>query len=98
MIHSRTLEASQYQAGQLGNLLGDLQDERVSGSVYIETTGNSDRQPRSRVLVLNNGEIVYGGLKLPNNNQDFARMIGIKLSYSWADAAIKYTAQKLQNP
>jgi CheY-like chemotaxis protein len=97
-IRSRTLEASQYQAGQLGNLLGDLQDERVSGSVYIETTGNPDRQPRSRVLVLNNGEIVYGGLKLPNNNQDFARMIGIKLSYSWADAAIKYTAQKLQNP
>jgi hypothetical protein len=32
------LEASQYQAGQLHNLLGDLQSERVSGFVYIDTT------------------------------------------------------------
>jgi twitching motility two-component system response regulator PilG len=47
---------------------------------------------------LNNGGIVYGGLRIPDNNQEFVRMIGIKSSYSWAEAAIKYTAQKLQNP
>jgi twitching motility two-component system response regulator PilG len=92
------LEASQYQAGQLGNLLGDLQGELASGSVYIDTTVNPAQKPRSRVLVLKNGEIVYGGLRIPDNNQEFARTIGIKLSHSWADAAIKYTAEKLQNP
>jgi CheY-like chemotaxis protein len=92
------LEALKYQTGQLGNCLGDLQSEHVSGSVYIDTTVNPDQKPRSRVLVLKNGNIVYGGLKFPYDNQEFVRMIGVKFSYSWAEAAIKYTAQKLQNP
>jgi twitching motility two-component system response regulator PilG len=92
------LTASQYQAGQLRNLLEDLQGEQVSGSAHIDITLNPERKPISRVLVLSNGEIVYGGLRIPNNNQEFARMIGIKFNHSWADSAIKYTAQKLQNP
>ncbi|HEY9797467.1 MAG TPA: response regulator [Leptolyngbyaceae cyanobacterium] len=92
------LTASQYQAGQLRNLLEDLQGEQVSGSAHIDITLNPDRKPISRVLVLNNGEIVYGGVRIPDNNQEFARMIGIKFNHSWADSAIKYTAQKLQNP
>ncbi|HEY9819881.1 MAG TPA: response regulator [Candidatus Sericytochromatia bacterium] len=92
------LKALQYESGQLRNLLEDLQGERTTGSVYIDTIANPDRKPRSRVLVLNNGGIVYGGLRIPDNNQEFVRMIGIKSSYSWAEAAIKYTAQKLQNP
>ena len=92
------LKALQYQAGELGDFLGDLQGERVSGSIYIDTTVNLTQKPRTRILVLKNGEIVYGGLEIPNNNQEFARMIGIKFNHSWADSAIKYTAQKLQNP
>lgn len=92
------LKALQYEAGQIPNLLGDLQGERFSGSVYIETIVNPERKPRTRVFVLNNGEIIYGGLRIPDNNQEFFRMIGTKSNYSWADAAIKYTAQKLQNP
>jgi twitching motility two-component system response regulator PilG len=92
------LKALQYESGQLRDLLEDLQGERTTGSVYIDTIANPDRKPRSRVLVLNNGGIVYGGLRIPDNNQEFVRMIGIKSSYSWAEAAIKYTAQKLQNP
>ena len=92
------LTASQYRAGQLRNLLEDLQGEQVSGSAHIDITLNPDRKPISRVLVLNNGEIVYGGVRIPDNNQEFARMIGIKFNHSWADSAIKYTAQKLQNP
>jgi twitching motility two-component system response regulator PilG len=91
------LKALQYQAGQLYDLLANLQSERFSGAVYIDTTVNSNHKPKPRVLMLNNGEIVYGGLRIPNNNQEFVRMIGIKFSYNWAEAAIKYTAQKLQN-
>jgi twitching motility two-component system response regulator PilG len=72
------LTASQYQAGQLGSLLQDLQHERASGSLFIDTTVNPDQKPRSRVLVLKNGEIVYGGLMIPDNNQEFVRMIGVK--------------------
>jgi CheY-like chemotaxis protein len=91
------LKALQYQPGQLYDLLEKLQSERVTGSVYIDTTVNSAHKSKPHVLILNNGEIVYGGLRIPNNNQEFVRMIGIKFSYSWAEAAIKYTAQKLQN-
>lgn len=92
------LTISKYQAGQLSNLLGDLQCERATGSVYINTTIDPAPRPRSYVLVIKDGEIVYGGLKVPDNNQEFARMLGIKFGYSWAEAAIKYTAQKLNNP
>ena len=92
------LTISKYQAGQLSNLLGDLQCEKASGSVYINTTVDPALKPRSYVLVIKNGEIVYGGLKIPDNNQEFARMLGIKFGYSWAEAAIKYTAHKLKNP
>jgi len=92
------LTISKYQAGQLSNLLGDLQGERASGSVYINITVDSAQRPRSYVLVIKNGEIVYGGLKIPDSNQEFAKMLGIKFGYSWAEAAIRYTARKLNNP
>jgi twitching motility two-component system response regulator PilG len=92
------LTISKYQTGQLSYLLGDLQGERASGSVYVNTTIEPAQKARSYVLVFKNGEIVYGGLKVPDNNQELARMIGSKFRYSWAEAAIKYTAQKLHNP
>lgn len=92
------LKALVYQTGQLQNLLEDLQNERASGSVYIKTDVNPDQKPKSCVLVLKNGEIVYGGSRIPDNNQIFARMIGRKFNHGLADAAIKYTTQKLQNP
>lgn len=91
------LTMSKYQAGQLSNLLGDLQCEKASGSICISTTIDPAQRPRTYVLVIKNGEIVYGGLQVPDNNQEFARMIGIKFGYSWAQAAIRYTAQKLNN-
>lgn len=92
------LKALQYQSGQLSNWLEDLQRERVSGSVYINPIVSPDQNPRIYVLVFKNGGLVYGGLKIPNNNQEFARMIGIKCHHSLAEAAIKYTVQRLQNP
>lgn len=92
------LEVSQYQAGQLPNLLWDLQCKRVSDTIYIDTTVNPTQKPRSCVLVLKNGEIVYGGLRIPDNNQEFVRLIGIKLKHSFVETAIKYATPKLQNP
>lgn len=91
------LTISKYQTGQLSCLLGDLQGERASGIIYINTTIDPAKKPRSSVLVFKNGEIIYGGLKVPNN-QELARIIGIKFNYSWAEAAIKYTSPKLHNP
>ena len=92
------LEVSQYQSGQLHNLLWDLQCERTSKAIYIDTALNSKQKPRSHVLVLKNGQIIYGGLRIPESNQEFARMIGIKCNHRMADTAIKYATQRLKNP
>jgi CheY-like chemotaxis protein len=87
----------QYKEGQLQNLLEDLRCEGASGSVEIDAFVDPDRQPRSRVLVLDNGEIIYGGIKVLNN-QEFARQFGGKCNSSWADTAVRYAVQKLKNP
>jgi twitching motility two-component system response regulator PilG len=92
------LERLQYQAGQFSTVLENFQTERTSGAIYIDTTENSPQKPRSRVLVLQKGEIVYGGLTLPSNNREFAQLMGIKLNHSFVNTAIKYTEQKLKNP
>jgi len=92
------LKALQYEAGQLPDLLRDFQSEHTSGSIYIDAIVNPGQKPRSRVLVLRNGEIVYGGLRIPDNNQEFVKMVGIKSKGNLADIAIKYAAKKLDNP
>jgi twitching motility two-component system response regulator PilG len=91
------LEVSQYQAGQLLNFLGDLQGKRVSNAIYIDRTVNPAQKPRSQVLVLNNGEIVYGGLKIPDNNEEFVRTMGNKFNQAMIEPAIKYARVKLEN-
>ncbi|MUG98212.1 response regulator [Scytonema sp. UIC 10036] len=91
------LKTIQYQAGQLQDLLEDLRCKGASGLIDISAFVHPDRQPRKRVLVFNNGEIVYGGMKILAN-QEFARQIGVKCSSSWADTAVRYAVQKLQNP
>lgn len=91
------LRKIQYQAGQLQDLLEDLRCRGASGLIDISAFVHPDRQPRTRVLVFNNGEIVYGGMKIPTN-QEFARQLGVKCSSSWADTAVRYAASKLQNP
>ncbi|HEY9608497.1 response regulator [Allocoleopsis sp.] len=91
-------EASQYQAGQLLNVLWDLQYERISGGIYIKTTVNPEQRPKSYVLVLENGQLIYGGSRIPETNEEFARMIGSKCNRRMTDIAIKYATQKLKNP
>lgn len=90
------IEVSQYQAGQLLNLLLDLQCQRISEAVYINTIANSGQKPRPYVLILKNGEIIYGGPRLPNNNEELAKIIGIKRHHKMADTAIRYARQKLK--
>ncbi len=90
-------DSLQYKAGELHNLIRDLQHSSINTTIYIDTITNPYRKKRSRVIVLNKGKIVYGGSRFLNN-QEFSRNIGIKLNHTWADNAIKFAAQKLQNP
>jgi twitching motility two-component system response regulator PilG len=91
------LQTSHYQAGQLNNWLEDLQRQFFSGAVYINAAVNLSEQPTTRVLLFKNGLVVYGGLRI-RDNQEFASQIGKRLNHSWAETAVKYVAPKLQNP
>lgn len=91
------LQGLQYQVGQLLDLLGDLQEQCVSGAIYIAPTLNSSRSPKSYVLILQDGQIIYGGLKIPDDNQELAQIIGSRCHHKMASTAIKYARQKLKN-
>lgn len=98
-LNEKMLNSIPYQAEELRDLLIDLQRNRVSGTVYINTTINTQPQHQSRVIVWQDGEIVYGGVNIPQNNQEFAKKLLVsKYSPSWAEMVVKSAAQKLQNP
>src|SRR5579883_2826481 len=87
-----------YSTGQLYRILQNFQHQRVSGVYYIDIITNSlntSKKSRSRVLILQEGQVVYGGLKFIDN-QYFARRIGTQLNHVWVDSAIKFAVQKLQ--
>lgn len=84
---------NQYQAQQLNTLLEDFQSKRATGILYIEAEIKTKRQKRFRVLVFKGGQITYGGLNVPNN-QDFAKMLGQKFNRESIDIAINLAMQK----
>ena len=82
-----------YRAQQLTPILEDLQRQHASGTLYLEAEINSIRKKISRVLILKDGQITYGGLKIPKN-QEFAKMLGQKFKREWIDTAITFATQK----
>lgn len=87
---------NQYPAQQLDTLLKDFQSKRVSGILYLEAELELKRKKRSRVLVLRNGEVTYGGLNLPTN-QGFAKRLGQKFQRGSIDVAINLALEKVSN-
>lgn len=88
------MTANQYSAQQLNTLLDDLQSKRASGILYLDAKIKSKHKNRSRVLVLRYGQVTYGGLNIPTN-QEFAKMLGQKFKRSSIDVAINLALQKL---
>lgn len=87
----------QYQAQQLPKLLEELQSQQASGTLYLDAEINPQRKKSSRVLVWQDGRIMYGGIKLPNA-RDFAKMMGQKLKRGdLIDTAINLAMQKATN-
>lgn len=87
------MSKSQYQARQLINLLEKLEKQQSSGSLHLNAEINSQQRKKSRVLVWNNGRIVYAGLNVPNK-QEFAKMLGQKLKRESIDTAINVAMQR----
>jgi ABC-type glutathione transport system ATPase component len=87
---------TQYYAHQLLSLLEDFQHQRVSGTIYFTANLGVDSHTRSRVLVLHNGEIVYGGASIPNN-VTFVTSLGKKLDRRMVETAVNFAISKLTN-
>lgn len=85
-----------YQERELANILKTFQTNRASGVLYLDAEVNLQKQKRSRVLVLQNGQIVYGDLILPTNKK-LAQTLGQKLNREWSASAIALATQKAAN-
>ncbi|KJH71371.1 response regulator [Aliterella atlantica] len=90
------MSQTEYQARQLASIIEELQSKQTTGILYVDTNINLQPKKRSRVLVLRQGQIVYGGTTLPNN-QEFAQELGRKLNHEWTDSAIGLATQKAAN-
>jgi CheY-like chemotaxis protein len=92
-----TIESlTQYKANQLLSLLEDFQHQHVSGTIYFTASMGSDSHERSRVLVLRNGEIVYGDTHLLDN-VTFVKTLGKKLDRRMVETAVNFAVSKLTN-
>lgn len=90
------MSQTQYQNQQLASILEALQSKQVTGILYVDAHINLQAKTKSRVLVLREGRIVYGGTTLPTN-QEFAQDLGRKLNHEWTDSAIGVATQKAAN-
>ena len=90
------MQLTQYQSQQLSSLLQSQQKSEFSGTLFLETTTNSWQNQRSCVLIWRQGEIVYGGTKVPTN-QELARTLGHKLKPNLVNAALGVAREKIPN-
>lgn len=81
-----------YRDQQLNTLLKELESRQSSGILYLNPEINL-QQKKSYILVWKNGQITYGGLKVPSN-EEFAKMVGQKFKRDMIDTAISLAMQK----
>jgi CheY-like chemotaxis protein len=85
-----------YQERQLATILKDFQSKQISGILYLDAEILPQQKNRPRVLVMHNGQIVYGGIVLPTK-REFAQVLGQKLNREWSESAIALATQKAAN-
>lgn len=90
------MQLTQYRSQQLNSLLESQQKSKFSGILFLETTTNSWQNQRSCVLILRQGEIVYGGKKIPTS-QELVQAIGNRLKPDLINAALGVAREKLPN-
>lgn len=84
----------QYQAQQLASLLKSLQGQQASGALYL-TSQPPRQQQRTRVLVLIDGNIVYGGSEIPSSDE-LVQKIGQKFKPDLIKVALDLAKQKVK--
>ncbi len=74
-------------------LLDVLQNKQSTGTLYLELDSTCTQQ-KSHVLAWKNGQIVYGGLTLPNA-QEFVKILERKLRREWVNTAVSVAMTQL---
>jgi CheY-like chemotaxis protein len=85
-----------YQARQVLSVLEDMQYQQVSGILHFTANLGVESHMRSRVLVLRNGEIVFGDTSIPDNAA-FVKSLGKKLDRKMVETAVNFAITKLTN-
>ena len=91
------MQSQQYQSQELQNFLVSQLEQNISGELALETRVDSWQTQRIGRLVINNGALVYGDSKIPNNLQ-LARTFGNKFKSKSIDSALTVARNKLTNP
>jgi CheY-like chemotaxis protein len=90
------MEQDRYQSQELISFLKSIQTQKFTGALYLEAQINSDRKPRNRILVFNNGELTYGGYKLPTG-LDFVETAAKQVQSQSMNVAINFAKQRVTN-
>ncbi|MGF1540714.1 MAG: PleD family two-component system response regulator [Pleurocapsa sp.] len=91
------MQSQLYQAQDLIALLEAQIKQNFSGVVSLKTQVDSWQNQRTSILILNHGAIVYGGVKVPTN-QELAKSLGKKFKPDLINAALEVALTKLVNP
>lgn len=82
-----------YGSNQLSSLLENLNHQKASGTLQIKAKVSGANKTRSRLLIYQNGEIVYGGLKLPTI-EGLARKLVQKFKPDILNVALAFVKDK----
>ncbi|GAB4537918.1 MAG: hypothetical protein Tsb0014_27150 [Pleurocapsa sp.] len=96
-MRKNIVQSQPYQAQHLIALLEAQIKQDSSGILSLTTQVNSWQNQRKSILILNHGAIVYGGIKVPNN-QELGKTLGKKFNPNLINAALEVANSKLVNP
>ena len=91
------MNQNQYQARGLNNILENLCRSKTSGNLHLEAHIIPNQKTRSRVLIWQDGKIIYGGLNIPSR-EEFLKQLFQSFKSGWNDTAIKFAKEKATNP
>ncbi|WP_071882324.1 response regulator [Stanieria cyanosphaera] len=90
------MQSYRYESEQLNLILESKKNDQYTGIINIETQDQSSQVKKSQVLIWHEGNIVYGGSKVPNN-REFALIVGKKFQPNLIDTALKIVLKQIDN-
>ena len=86
-----------YQSNQLISILDSLIKDKTTGVLSIKTNVSFWQKQRSYILILRDGELIYGGTHVPNN-RELCMWLGEILKPNLIKAALSVATEKIAHP